>query len=299
MALPANLLKMTWFFEFLGQGASESYYYVNSNLNIQQNLEAQQGLALKRAKLLAAEGTLIGMRIAEYTDGAGVRVRRKSLIQKLRLTGTQTSGGSALIGEDSPMSLQVTMVHSATGRKKLCYMSYPWAGVVPGNNTFVPSFGGWQAFFEQWANAMIAGGMGWVGQTPIGPFPISNYTVDALTGRVTLTVGAGPIGAPVPAAPGWINGAVTPVTIDWPGKRLPLEGRVNIIPGGPATAITVDPYGLRAYDGVPGKLFLEEPGFFTLNTEPAGLVIANGPVGRQRGKNSLATRGRAPRVIRW
>lgn len=290
---------MTWFFEFLGQGASESYYYVNPNLNIQQNLVAQQGLVNKRAKLLANDGHMIGMRIAEYTDAAGLRARRKSMIQKFRIPGTQTSGGNPNLGEDSPVSLQVTMIHSPTSRKKLVYMCYPWAGAVPGNNAPNFAFGGWQGFFDQWALEMIANGMGWVGQEPIGPFPITGYTVDPLTGRVTLTVGPGPIGAAVPAAPNWVNGRVTPVTIDWPGKRLPMEGRMNIIPGGPTTAITVEQFGLRPFDGIPGKLFLEEPGFFPLNTQPAGLVIPQGPVGRQRGKNSLATRGRAPRVIRW
>lgn len=300
MALPASLQHVVWFWSTPCHGGSEGWYVVRPNDDVQATLAALGPIHAARAKLLGDNATLIGCRCSIKTDSTGVPQTRKGLFQKLAIRGTQTSVDSpdpanAVLSTNDPLSLQLTVVHTPTFRKKLVYLGAPWSRVVPGDNQYVPDFGQWNAYFNNWGQLMTQFGFGFIGRTVSSQTSITNYTVDPATGYVTLTVDPAVV---------WPNNDVVQVNIDWPGKRLPMEGVLDAHVLSPTQLLTVKPYGMREFDGVPGKLRLYEDGFYAIkdvnpNTQLPGFIQATGPVRKKRGRSICTTRGRVPAIPRW
>lgn len=295
MALVGDLYRVTWYWEALGQGGSETMMLRRQDSNTGSVLDGITQFLLKRAQLLGNQGTLRACRCAKYTDTAGARVRNISELRYFSFQGTQTTGNQPNLGENLAQSLQLMCYEPVSQRKKIIYLGYPWEAVLPGNQIYAP-VGAWGNFFSSWLTDLVQGGWGWIRKERSIPYAITGYTEDANTGRVTITT-AGAITWPNSDRP-------VEVHISFAGKN-PLDGRQLVQPVSSNSCTTVAPIGVRNFSLTTGGfLRLYDPFFASLNpgfpaTTNLGRVGVVQPVRRARGKPTPSTRGRSPDVVRW
>ena len=295
MALVGDLFRITWYWEALGQGGSETLMLRRPDSNIGSVADGLVSFMQKRAALLGNQGTLRAYRVARYTNNTGLRVRNESELRYVTFSGTQTTGGNPNPGENLAQSLQLMCYNPTSTRKKIIFLGYPWEAVLPGNQVYAP-VGGWATALGSWITDLVQGGWGWIHKDRGVPFAITNYVENPNTGRVTLT-----LAAPVP----WANtDRPQEVWLGFAGKN-PMDGRQLVQPLSGTTCETVSPFGVRDFNLTTGGfLRLYDPFFISMNPgfpsiTNVGRIGVVQPVRRARGKPSPSTRGRSPTVVRW
>ncbi len=301
MALVSDLYRVTWYWEALGQGGSETMMLRRQQSAINVVADGIIAFIEKRAKLLGYQGTLRAYRVAMYTDAAANRVRNISELRYTSFPGTQTSTAPGSTsgpnyGENLAQSLQLMCYEPVQQKKKIIYLGYPWEKCLDGDQRYTP-IPSWTTLFGSWLTDLTQGGWGWLGNTPAAPVGINDYTQNVATGNVSITLLA-PITVPTnPNTP-------FPITMDWTTDN-PLNGRHMVTAVSATEVVTVKPIGVRPFTqaGV-GVLRTFEPQFYSLNygfpsTSVVGRVGVVQPVRRARGKPMPATRGRSPELARW
>lgn len=296
MALPPNLYKLTWFWEALGQGASESLYLQRQDSNTGTVLDGVTTFLQKRAKCLGNQGTLRACRCAVVTDSFGNPPDPSiSELRYFSLPGTQTTEGAENPGENIAQSVELMLYEPVAQRKKILYLGYPWENYLPGNQTFNTQ-SNFVGVLNQWLTEVRQGGWGWIRKVRGLPHDINDYVTDTNTGQVTVTV-TGALWAQVPQKK-------VELSIKFANKH-PLNGRHVVQPLTATSFVVVQPIGVRPFTlALGGTVRLLEsffasmnPGFPNVtNTGRIGIVQ---PVRRARGKPLPATRGRSATETRW
>lgn len=300
MALVSNLYRITWFWEALGQGGSETLMLRRADSNTGTVADGIIAVCEKRAKLLGNLGALRGLRVARYTDAAANRVLNVSELRRFTFPGTQTSTPAGGVngpnpGENFVQSLQLVCYEPISGKRKLIYLGYPWENCFPGNQVYQPA-PAFTTALNSFTNDLVVGGWGWISKERGLPISIINYVEDPNTGKVTLTLTS-------PVA-GWPTPKPVEVNIAFVGKN-PLDGRRTVQPLTATTCVTTDSIGVREFAlAGAGLLYPLEESFLSMNpgwpaTTNLGRMAPVQPVKRARGKSSLSTRGRSPTEIRW
>ena len=301
MPLASDLYRVTWFWEAMGRGGSETMMLRRQQSSTGAVLDGLKPFLLKRAALLGNQGTLRACRCSTYTDPTGARVKNLSELRYFSYPGQQTvtnndgnSGPNP--GENLAQSLQLMCYAPApSGRKKIIYLGYPWEIILPGNQKYEP-VGSWTTNYNSFITDLVEGGWGWIAHERSIPYAITNYVQNPTTGKVLITVAA---------PPGWtIPGPAVEVHLAFAGKN-PLDGRQLVQPISATTCETVASIGVRDFAMTAGgKLRLYDPFFVSLN--PGWPAITNvgrigvvQPVRRARGKPMPLTPGRSPNATRW
>ena len=288
------IYKYTVAIEGLGHGASETLYFTREDDDVTRAIQSVESVTAKRARLLGSAHYVKAARVQLVYDLVGEPVIRRGQLRKFGpaiLPGT-----AANPSEDSGTSLQVQMSNSTNMRKKLLFLSGPWARIFPNGDSYDPNQGAWLSYFNQWASEVIGLGMGWMGDAPDPTkVRVTGYTVDNTSGIVTYSL----------AAPGitWDSyDSPVSVTVDFPLSKSPLDGTYLVWPITPTSFQTAQPRPAAPFT-VPGNVWINSTffiGLATLNNQgQPGTITGQNPVSRKRGRPLYSSLGRAARTVRW
>lgn len=288
------IYKYTVAIEGLGHGASETLYFQRDDDDVTRAIQSVQDVTGKRARLLGSAHYIKATRVQLVYDLLDNPVVRRGQLRKFGpalLPGTASNPS-----EDSGTSLQVQMSNSVNTRKKLLFLSGPWARIFPNGDSYDPNQGAWLSYFNQWTSEVIGLGMGWLGDAANPTkIRIDGYAVNADTGLVTFTL----------AAPGitWDEyGVPKSITVDFPLTKSPLDGTYLVWPINPTTFITAQPRPAAPFS-VPGNCWINSTEFVGLavlnNQGQPGTITGQNPVSRKRGRPLYSSLGRQPRTVRW
>lgn len=286
------LIKTTFAFEGLAQGWSETFYWnaLTDNLDTAETLVTP--LAQKRAKLLANGYTLGVCRNALIKDDVGAVVKRVTDLFEPRLPGV-----AAWAPAQPNVALMCVWQTGNNRQSKKQYMRGVPAGIGDTGKAPDFTFGQFSANFNAWRQAMITFQAGWLKGIVSASCPITSFTCDPVTARVSFVLNGGFTPWPVP-----FNNR-TRVYIQVPGKS-PLDGPLIVVPIDATHCFTPEahPTSIPAA-GQFGSMSIRTPNLITL--APVGAQGAPGVIHPQRmvthktGRPIYASRGRSPGKVLW
>lgn len=291
--MPA-IFRYTIFMNGSNHGASESWYFTQDSDDVNTAVIKIQTALLqpKRAALLNKDWHVEAFRVARVQNAAGLKnVRRAKLVEQF-LPGNQSQ-----VSSEANVSLLVECQTADLEHTKRFYLVAPYRSVIPFDDSYDPAGGGaWTTNWNAYVAALINAGMGWISQVPSDPFPVTAYTFSAITGLTTFTVGGNPFA-------GNQDGDIVRVRMNFPPGHESLDGTYLVQVGpGAGTCTSVKPRPTKPFT-LAGKMVTFTPTVVTLNTpfnqQNTGTIEIERAVTRQRGRPTLASRGRAPVVVRW
>lgn len=284
----ARLFRLTFAFDELKQGWSESWMFLDNTIALKDKLDRFMPLAILRRDLLGSGAALSHMRVSQVLDNEpdGNRTPRVSLGRDLNLQATTSN--KLCQPHDS---LLVSCLTSDQLHKKNVFLGGVWMRCFDELRHFVPvdDFG---TRFNAWAAEVKLQGLGWQTQLVDQDLSITGYTQDVDTANVTYTL-SGPLtftGSPPRKR----------VVVNFPGGHEALDGPqvVGPVTGEPNKAITIKPRGTHAYRSIVGSLKTYKYSFVALGPTPTGGPAASidpqRASRRSRGAPLYAEAGRRP-----
>lgn len=287
------IYRVTFGFEGLGKGWSESHALKDPSDNPIDQLPKALNVAQKRVTFLGREFSINAIRISRYSDDAATtRAKGVYLSRTILRNPVQTVAQAAEPAEVALLAAGTTGANLAppafVANTNRTFLGAPPDPAVDNGGFVDPSKSNLQANYSQWAALLTGGNWGWLVNGTIADLTIDTITQNA-NGTVTITtVEDFPVGVTIgkyyPARARRINQGASPI-----------NGQLIIRPTAAKTMVTQEVIGLA---------LSQEGGFIRLYQaiQPfAAFQNLNllGVVGKhQRGRPFGSTRGRAPNRIR-
>lgn len=285
-------IKTTFSFAGLEQGWSETFYWLadTDNLDLAETLVTP--LYQARAALLARDYYLTIGRNSVVLDNAGAKVKRVTDLFEPRIVGNQTWASA-----DPNIALMLVWQTADNKYSKKQYLRGIPAGVA--SNGKIPALG-YSTFntpFQSWRAKMAAFKAGWLRGVTSTVSPITSFTVDALTARVSFTLNPG--FTPWPVA----FNKPTLVHVQVPGKS-PLDGPLIVVPTDATHCYTPQSHPTPIPGaGQFGDMSIRTPVLSTLaplnGQGLPGIIHPQRIVTHKTGRPSYASRGRVAPKVRW
>jgi hypothetical protein len=267
------IVKATLIFQVQSFGWSESFFWQVSSNDLNPQMASLQVLAQKRAALLGSQAFVKAERVSFERTDAGLPVVGDSLLQYIRYNGSTVPGA-----DDPDTAVLVTMRNLVAARRRNMFLRGIWDDVNGAGGFYLPTVGGWQSAFNNWAAAMLARQAGWMARTVVNTVGISGYTVDPDTGFVLVTLNA-------PAGQLVVN-ETQQVRIRGVNVTSPING-TQLIRAKSETEFWLEkPLALIAYQ------FGGEVLFYDQHFEAAATIDGQKIVTRRAGAPLLQSRGR-------
>jgi hypothetical protein len=277
MPVPA-VVKATLFFQQGSFGWTESFFWSVASNDLNAQMASLQIIAQKRAAILGTQAFVKAERVSFETDQDGLPVSGDSFLAYTRYLG-QTFNGS----DDADAAVLVTMRDVTAHRRRNMYLRGIWDDVNGAGGFYLPGITGWQSGFNNWAAAMLARQVGWMPSTVIARGAVANYTVDPVTGYVTVVCDGDPFAATV--------GKKQEVRFTGVNVRSPLNGMQLVTPFNATSCNLEKPLALLPYVGG-GTVAVYGHSFNVVSTIDAQKIVT-----RRAGAPLLQSRGRRrPRV---
>lgn len=186
------VIKMTLIFQTNSYGWSESFLTNTGTSDLNAQMASLQIIAQKRAALLGSQSYIKAERCSVEADEDGNPVVGDSILKYIRYNGPITNTSA-----DEDIGVLITMRNALARHRRNMFLRGIWDDTEGAGGFYLPATPGWQTAFDSWAAAMLSKGVGWWHYSKSDPFTVDGYTVDPVTGYVTVTVlgdafGAGP-----------------------------------------------------------------------------------------------------------
>lgn len=202
------LVHITFDFEMLGYGWSESWYQENNLPTLKQIfVNSVEGMAVKRARMLGGPASLIAASVSFAT------VKGDSFLRYLY------APGAATVPADNPHATIYTICRADQDRKrKAVFIRGQGDECTIDGGKFNTGFGAWVGVAQDYFNSIVQNGWGWVSAVSAAEGAVTQYNVDAITGDVLITTSPGFFPDPTGLPPQYHK-----VRIRMPGKSK-LDG---------------------------------------------------------------------------